>query len=160
MMRATIPAITMSTSDIDATTTTVDDCRVIELPRVERARGNISYVESKKDVPFALQRVYYLYDVPGGQGRGGHAHCELQQLIVACLGAFDVVLDDGRQRRTVTLNRSYLGLYLYPGIWREIVNFTSGAICLVLASTPYDETDYIRGYDDFLRFKKTESRSR
>jgi hypothetical protein len=144
----------MPTSNFDATRTTVDDCRVIELPRVQRAQGNISFVESEKDVPFALERVYYVYDVPGGQERGGHAHRELQQLIISCLGAFEVVLDDGRQRRRVTLNRSYCALYLYPGIWREIVNFTSGAICLVLASAPYDEADYIRHYDDFLRFKQ------
>jgi hypothetical protein len=150
----------MPTSDIDATRTTVDDCRVLELPRVQRAQGNISSVEAEKDVPFALERVYYLYDVPGGQGRGGHAHRELQQMIVSCLGAFDVVLDDGRQRRTVTLNRSYCGLYLYPGIWREIVNFSSGAVCLVLASMPYEESDYIRDYNDFVRFKQTEPRSR
>ncbi|HEV7425540.1 MAG TPA: FdtA/QdtA family cupin domain-containing protein [Thermoanaerobaculia bacterium] len=150
----------MDTSTFDAATTTVDDCRLIELPRVERAQGNISFVESHKDVPFALERVYYLYDVPGGQERGGHAHRELQQLIVSCLGAFDVVLDDGRQRRTVTLNRSYFGLYLHPGIWREIVNFSSGAVCLVLASMPYGEDDYIRDYSEFARFKQGESRSR
>jgi hypothetical protein len=94
-----------------------------------------------------------LYDVPGGQERGGHAHRALEQLIISCLGAFDVVLDDGRAKRTVTLNRSYFGLYLSPGIWREIINFSSGAVCLVLASMAYDEGDYIREYEDFLRFK-------
>lgn len=144
----------MTNSNDSAAHTTVDDCRVIELPRIDRAEGNISVVESMRHVPFPLERVYYLYDVPGGVERGGHAHRVLQQLIVSCLGAFDVVVDDGRRKRTVTLNRSHHGLYLIPGIWREIVNFSSGAVCLVLASLPYDEDDYIRDYDDFQRFKR------
>jgi dTDP-4-dehydrorhamnose 3,5-epimerase-like enzyme len=147
-------------SDFEASRTTIDNCRLVDLPRIHRRQGNISVVESMRDVPFALERVYYLYDVPGGQERGGHAHRALQQLIIACLGAFDVVVDDGHSKRTVTLNRSYFGLYLSPGIWREIVNISSGAICLVLASMPYDEADYIRDYDDFRGFKEWESRSR
>lgn len=147
-------------SSFDATRTTVDDCRIIDLPRIDRVQGSIGVVESERQVPFALQRVYYLYDVPGGEERGGHAHRALQQLIISCLGAFDVILDDGGARRTVKLNRSHSGLYLIPGIWREIVNFSSGAICLVLASMPYDEDDYIREYDDFRRFKGREPRSR
>ena len=106
-------------------------------------------------MPFELARVYYVYDVPGGQERGGHAHKSLEQLIISCLGAFDVVLDDGSRRRTVTLNRSYFGLYVCPGIWREIVNFSSGAICLVLASQRFAEEDYIRDYGEFSRFKTT-----
>jgi len=141
-------------SNSDAVRMTVDDCAVLQLPRIDRAQGNISVVESERHVPFALQRVYYLYDVPGGQERGGHAHRTLEQLIISCLGAFDVVLDDGNRRRTVTLNRSYYGLHLRPGIWREIVNFSSGATCLVLASQPYEESDYIRRRDEFLRFKQ------
>lgn len=132
---------------------TVDDCRIIELPRIQRPEGTITVVEAFDRVPFELARVYYLYDIPGGQFRGGHAHRRLEQLIVACLGAFDVVLDDGRERRTVTLNRSYYGLYLTPGIWRELVNFSSGAVCLVLASRPFEECDYIRDYDEFVRVK-------
>ena len=147
-------------SNFDATRTTVDDCRIIELPHLDRVRGSIGVVESERHVPFALQRVYYLYDVPGGEERGGHAHRALQQLIISCLGAFDVVLDDGDAKRVVPLKRSSSGLYLSPGIWREIVNFSSGAICLVLASMPYDEDDYIREYDDFRRFKGREPRSR
>jgi hypothetical protein len=147
-------------SSSDASRTTVDDCRIIDLPRIDRVQGNISVVESARHVPFVIERVYYLYDVPGGQERGGHAHRALEQLIISCLGAFDVVLDDGRAKRTITLNRSYFGLYLSPGIWREIVNFSSGAVCLVLASMPYGEGDYLREYDDFLSFKDQGSRSR
>ena len=135
--------------------TTVDDCTIVDLPRFIRPEGSITAVEGGGEVPFELQRVYYLYDIPGDQYRGGHAHRELQQLLVSCLGAFDVVLDDGTNRRTVTLNRSYYGLYLPPGIWREIVNFSSGSICLVLASLPYDESDYVREYADFVRLKPT-----
>jgi WxcM-like, C-terminal len=123
------------------------------LPRIDRVQGNITAVESARDIPFALRRVYYLYDVPGGKDRGGHAHRALEQIIIACLGAFDVVLDDGRAKRTVTLNRAHTGLYLSPGIWREIRNFSSGAVCLVLASARYEEGDYIRDYEDFVRFK-------
>ncbi|MEO8378961.1 MAG: FdtA/QdtA family cupin domain-containing protein [Acidobacteriota bacterium] len=133
--------------------TTVDDCRIIELPQIQRPEGSITVVEAFDRVPFELARVYYLYDIPGGQCRGGHAHRQLQQLIVACLGAFDVILDDGRQQRTVNLNRSYYGLYLPPGIWRELVNFSSGAVCLVLASRKYEESDYIRDHDEFVRVK-------
>ena len=135
--------------------TTVDDCRIIELPKIHRREGNITFVEAFDHVPFDLARVYYLYDIPGGQYRGGHAHRELEQLIISCLGAFDVVLDDGTQRRTITLNRAFYGLYLRPGIWRELVNFSSGAVCLVLASQPYEESDYIRDYDTFVRLKPT-----
>ena len=133
--------------------TTIDDCRILQLPRVERREGSISVVEGGREVPFSIERVYYLYDVPGGATRGGHAHVELEQLFVSCLGAFDVVVDDGRRRQTVTLNRSYYGLYVPPGIWRELENFSSGAICLVLASLVYDESDYIRGHEQFVRLK-------
>src|SRR5262245_51493371 len=117
--------------------TTVDDCRLIELPRIVSS-GSITPVHGEIDVPFAIERVYYLYDVPAGAVRGGHAHRALQQLIVAPMGAFDLVLDDGTHRRTVRLDRGYLGLYLPPMIWRELTNFSSGAICMVLASQPYD----------------------
>jgi len=130
--------------------TTVDDCKLIDLPKITARQGNITPVEGNKDIPFDIERVYYLYDVPGGAKRGGHAHKELQQLIVSVMGAFDVILDDGQQKRTVRLDRAYYGLYVPRMIWRELENFSSGGICLVLASMPYDENDYIRDYDSFL----------
>lgn len=132
---------------------TVDDCRLIELPRIERPEGSITPVEAGVTVPFDVARVYYLYDLVGGSGRGGHAHLELEQLLVAVMGAFTVVLDDGRRRHEVELNRAYLGLYIPQLIWRELHNFSSGAVCVVLASTSYSETDYVRDYDAFLRLR-------
>lgn len=133
--------------------TGIEDCRLIDLPRIARREGSITPVEAAKDVPFALARIYYLYDVPGGASRGGHAHRELEQLFISVMGSFDVVLDDGRNRKTVTLNRAYRGLYVAPLIWRELRNFSSGGVCLVLASLPYAEEDYFRDYDAFRRFK-------
>lgn len=121
--------------------------------RHTRPNGNITVVENGITVPFDTRRVYYIYDVPGGEARGGHAHKHLYQLIVAAGGSFDVVLDDGNIKRTVTLNRPYYGLLLVPGIWRELNNFSSGAVCLVLASQPYDENDYIRDFNEFLKYK-------
>jgi dTDP-4-dehydrorhamnose 3,5-epimerase-like enzyme len=112
-------------------------------------------VENLKTVPFEIRRAYYLYDVPGGESRGGHAHRELQQLIMAVSGSFDVVVSDGNIKRTILLNRPYHGLYIVPGIWRELNNFSSGAVCLVLASHPYDETDYIRDYNEFINYRQT-----
>ncbi len=129
--------------------TTVEDCRLIELSKHERDSGNITVVENHTDLPFAVKRVYYLYDVPGGEARGGHSHKELCSLLVAVSGSFDVVLDDGVSTCTVTLNRPNYGLLIVPGIWRELNNFSSGSICLVLASEYYDEADYIRDYDEF-----------
>ena len=131
---------------------TVDDCRVLALPKHTRPNGNLTVVENCITVPFDVRRVYYLYDVPGGEERGGHAHKKLQQFIVAVSGSFDVVIDDGEGRRTVSLNRPYNGLHIRPGIWRELNNFSSGAVCLVLASEHYDEADYIRDYSDFLDY--------
>lgn len=133
--------------------TTVDDCKLIVLPKITARQGNITPVEGNKDIPFDIARVYYLYDVPGGATRGGHAHKELQQLIVSVMGAFDVVLDDGQRKKTVRLDRAYNGLYVPRMIWRELENFSSGGICLVLASLPYDENDYIREHGTFLREK-------
>lgn len=134
---------------------TVYECTIIELDKHHSDRkGNISVVENSKEIPFEVKRAYYLYDVPGGESRGGHAHKELSQLIIAASGSFTVTLDDGRVKRTFTLNRPYQGLYIVPGIWRTLDDFSSGAVCLVLASHGYEAADYIREYDDFLRYKK------
>jgi dTDP-4-dehydrorhamnose 3,5-epimerase-like enzyme len=127
----------------------IEDCRLIDLPRVKDPRGNLTFVESGRHVPFEIKRVYYLYDVPGGAERGGHAHKNLRQLIVAMSGSFDVHLDDGRAKKVVHLNRSYNGLFVCPMTWREISNFSSGAVCLVLASNFYDDDDYYRDYAQF-----------
>lgn len=135
--------------------TTIDDCKIITLDRHHSDRqGDLSVVENNINIPFESKRVYYLYDVPGGAERGGHAHKALQQLIVAASGSFTVLLDDGKTKLSVTLNRPYQGLFIVPGIWRELVDFSSGAICLVIASEKYDECDYIREYGEFLTFKK------
>jgi dTDP-4-dehydrorhamnose 3,5-epimerase-like enzyme len=128
----------------------LDDCKLIDLPKIADARGNLTFVEGGRHVPFEIKRIYYLYDVPGGAERGGHAHKNLHQLIVAMSGSFDIVLDDGRQKKRIHLNRSYHGLYVCPMIWREMDNFSSGAVCLVLASNLYDESDYYRDYKVFL----------
>jgi hypothetical protein len=124
------------------------------LDKHHHTKGNISVVENNETIPFGVQRTYYLYDVPGGESRGGHAHKELQQLIVAASGSFSVTVDDGNVKRTFLLNRPYQGLLIVPGIWRELNDFSSGAICLVLASHKYDETDYIRDYEEFLKYKR------
>jgi hypothetical protein len=129
----------------------LDQCRLIDLPKVTDPRGNLTFVEGGRHVDFDIQRVYYLYDVPGGSERGGHAHRGLRQLIVAMSGSFDVILDDGRDRRRFHLNRSYTGLYVCPMIWRELDNFSSGSVCMVLASNRYDEADYFRDYGEFMR---------
>lgn len=123
---------------------------MIELPVVHAPEGNLTFVEGEQHIPFSIARIYYLYDVPGGATRGGHAHRELQQLLIAMSGSFEVLLDDGVDKRSVTLNRSYNGLLLTPMIWRELVNFSSGSVCMVLASAVYEESDYYRDYDDFL----------
>lgn len=128
----------------------ISDCRLIDLPKISDPRGNLTFIEGGRHVPFPIERVYYLYDVPGGAERGGHAHKELHQLIIAISGSFDIVLDDGTEKKRFHLNRSYYGLYVGPMIWREMDNFSSGAVCLVLASNRYDESDYFRDYADFL----------
>lgn len=132
----------------------LDDCRLLQLPKIEDRRGNLTFIESSRHVPFDIQRVYYLYDVPGGAERGGHAHRNLHQFIVAMSGSFDVKLDDGNRRATFHLNRSYSGLYLCPMIWREIDNFSSASVCMVVASAPYDEADYLRDYEEFARMTR------
>lgn len=127
----------------------VDDCKLIELPVVHDPQGNLTFIESERHVPFEIARVFYMYDIPGGATRGGHAHRELEQLIIAMSGSFEVYLDDGSKRRSVILNRSYSGLYLPPMIWRELANFSSGSVGMVLASAYYDEADYYRNYEEF-----------
>ena len=127
----------------------VHDCKLLELPVVHNPQGNLTFVEGQRHVPFEIERVYYMYDVPGGATRGGHAHRALEQVIIAMSGSFEVVLDDGVDRKNVTLNRSYVGLYLPPMIWRELVNFSSGSVCMALASAYYEEADYYRDYDQF-----------
>ncbi len=136
--------------------TSVYDCSIIEIDKHHHKKGNISVVENNKTIPFEVKRVYYLYDIPGGESRGGHAHKELKQLIVAASGSFNVTLDDGSVKRTFTLNRPYQGLLVVPGIWRTLDDFSSGAVCLVMASLPYDEEDYIRDYKNFVKHKKYE----
>ena len=128
----------------------VDDCKIIQLPKISDPRGNLSFIESGQHVPFEIQRVYYLYDVPGGSDRGSHAHKTLHQFIIAMSGSFDVVLNDGRETRRFHLNRSYNGLYVCPMMWRDLDNFSSGSVCMVLASSHYNEQDYIRDYAQFL----------
>ncbi len=129
----------------------INNCKVIDLPKIQDPRGNLTFIEGGGHIPFQIQRVYYLYDVPGGAERGGHAHKGLHQLIIAMSGSFDVVLDDGREKKRIHLNRSYNGLYVSPMMWRELDNFSSGAVCMVLASNRYSEDDYYRDYDEFIR---------
>lgn len=129
---------------------TIADCRIIELPRIQDPRGNLTFIEGQRHIPFDIKRVYYLYDVPGGAERGAHGHKELHQLVVAMSGSFDIHLDDGRERKVFHMNRSYFGLYICPMIWRELTNFSSGAVCMVLASDCYAESDYYRDYQQFI----------
>lgn len=132
----------------------LDKCQIFDLPRINDPRGNLTFVESNRHIPFSIQRVYYLYDVPDGSERGGHAHKALHQLIIAMSGSFDIHLDDGDAKKTMHMNRSYNGLYVCPMIWREIDNFSSGAVCMVLASDYYDEQDYYRDYSAFINDAK------
>lgn len=127
----------------------LSDCVILELPRINDQRGNLTFLEESRHVPFAIRRVYWLYDVPGGASRAGHAHRGLHQFLIAASGSFKVALDDGRDRTSFALNRSYYGLYIPPGIWREIDDFSSGSVCLSLASEYYDEADYFRDYEEF-----------
>jgi dTDP-4-dehydrorhamnose 3,5-epimerase-like enzyme len=132
----------------------LENVKIVELPKISDPRGNLTFVEGKNHIPFEIKRVYYLYDVPGGESRGGHAHKQLQQLIIAASGSFDVVLDDGFQKKRFFLNRSYFGLYVPRLVWRELENFSSGSVCLVLASELYGEDDYYRDYSEFLEVVK------
>jgi|SRR5690554_567604 hypothetical protein len=132
----------------------VYDCVMLPLNKIHNRAGNITIVEGNVNVPFDVKRIYYLYDIPGGEDRGGHAHKELRQLIVAASGSFNILLDDGKNKKIVTLNRPDYGLLVVPGIWRDLMDFSSGAICMVLASEGYSEDDYIRQYQDFEDYKK------
>ncbi len=127
------------------------ECKMVDLPKINEPRGNLTFIEGGRHIPFEIKRVYYLYDVPGGAERGGHAHKDLHQLIIAMSGSFDVVLNDGSQKKRFHLNRSYSGIYICPMIWRELDNFSSGSVCMVLASNFYDEADYYRNYQEFVR---------
>jgi len=131
----------------------VYDCVILPLCKIHNRAGNITIVEGQTNIPFDVRRIYYLYDIPGGEARGGHAHKELYQLIVAASGSFNVLLDDGQNKKIATLNRPDYGLMVVPGIWRELFEFSSGAICLVLASQKYDKDDYIRSYDQCVIFR-------
>ena len=129
----------------------IEKCQIIELPKIADPRGNLSFIEGGPHIPFEIRRVFYLYDVPGGETRAGHALMKTEQFIIAASGSFDVLLDDGNERRTIGLNRSWKGVYVPPMMWRELVNFSSAGVCLVLASDFYNESDYIRDYDEFFR---------
>ena len=137
----------------------IHDCNLIQLPKISDPRGNLTFIESKRHVPFDIKRVYYLYDVPGGAERGGHAHKALQQLLITLSGSLDIIIDDGREKKTIHLNRSYVGLFICPYIWREINNFSSGATCMVLAADYFDESDYIRNYQDFLTLRNDQMKA-
>ena len=134
----------------------VYDCHVIPLSKIHNRAGNITIIEGEENIPFAVKRIYYLYDIPGGESRGGHGHKELYQLIVAAGGSFDVLLDDGINKKIVKLNRPDYALLVVPGIWRELFEFSSGSVCLVLASQKYDENDYLRSYQDYIKYKSND----
>ena len=135
------------------TTSTVFDCSLVYLPQIKDRSGNITPIHNQREIPFSIKRVFYLFDIPGGESRGAHAHKQCHQFLVAASGCFEVLLDDGRTQRQVMLNRPYIGLHIPPGMWASEINFSSGSVCLVLASESYDETDYIREYSTFKEFK-------
>lgn len=137
----------------------VFDCSVIELPKISDRRGNLTPVYSDENIPFEIKRVFYLYDIPGGESRGAHAHKRCHQFLVAASGSFEVVLDDGKNKKTVVLNRPFYGLHIPPGIWAHEQGFSSGSVCLVLASEKYDAEDYIRDYEEFLKYKSNDTSS-
>ena len=137
--------------------TTIEDCKIIDLRKIHDPRGNLTPIEGGVDVPFDIKRIYYLYDVPGGESRGAHAHKQLSQLIIAASGSFRVTLDDGKVKRSFFLNRPYQGLYVKPGIWRDLDDFSSGAVCMVLASDVYMKEDYIRDYKVFVEFRNSKA---
>lgn len=126
--------------------------KIINLPKILDRRGNLSLLEGDKQIPFAIQRAYWIYDVPGGEARGGHAYRENEEFIIALSGCFDVILDDGKEKKAYTLNRSYYGLYVPKGVWREMNNFSTNSVAFIVGSSPYDERDYIRDYDEFIKY--------
>ena len=132
--------------------TSVSDCSVIELPKIENRAGNLTSIQNSIEIPFNIKRIFYLYDIPGGKDRGAHSHIECHQFLIAASGSFDVLLDDGESKKIITLNQPYEGLHIPPGIWASEVNFSSGSVCLVLASHKYDEKDYVRNYNEFLKW--------
>ena len=132
----------------------IENAFIMDLPKFLDARGNLSFIEQENHIPFIIRRTYWLYDVPGGEARGGHAYCENQEFIVALSGSFDVILDNGSEQQTFTLNRSYYGLYVPKGLWREMENFSTNSLALVLSSTDYNANDYIRDYDEFIKLKQ------
>jgi dTDP-4-dehydrorhamnose 3,5-epimerase-like enzyme len=134
--------------------TTINDCRIIDLPKIHDLRGNLTYLESLTQIPMDLKRVFWIYDVPGGELRGGHAMKTMQEFIIALSGSFDVLLDDGTRKVTYTLNRSFYGLYVPQLIWRQMINFSTNSVALVVASTPYDEDDYILHFDEFISVRR------
>jgi hypothetical protein len=136
----------------------IEQCRIVELPKIADPRGNLSFIEGGRHVPFEIKRVYYLYDVPGGETRAGHALKKTEQFIIAASGSFDLILDDGKDRRTIALNRSWKGVYVPAMMWRELVNFSSAGVCLALVSTYYDASEYIRDYEEFLQVVHTGSK--
>lgn len=138
---------------MDSKKTTIYDCSIIHFKKIENRAGNITPIENSKDIPFDIKRVFYLYDIPGGEDRGAHSHIKNHQLLIAASGSFDIFLDDGKNKKTVSLNRPYLGLHIPPGIWAAEQSFSSGSICLVLTSEKYDAEDYIRDYQNYLEYK-------
>lgn len=137
----------------------IKDCKLLDLPKVYNRAGNITPIHPNIDIPFDIKRVFYIYDIPGGEERGAHAHIKCHQFIVAASGSFEVELDDGKDKKTIILNRSYVGLYIPPGIWAAEKGFSSGAVCLVFASHIYEEYDYLRKYEDFQKFKLNNNES-
>lgn len=135
---------------------TIYSCSVVELPKVSDRRGNLTAIHGSENIPFYIARVFYLYDIPGGESRGAHAHRKCHQFLIAASGSFEVMLDDGSNRRTVRIDRPYLGVHIPPGIWAAEQSFSSGAICLVFASHKYDQQDYIRNYNNYLQFRSAE----
>ena len=141
-------------NELELRNSRIADCSLIMLPRISERSGSLTPIENSKEIPFDVERIFYLYDIPGGETRGGHAHKECHQMLVAASGAFDVRVSDGKDEKIYRLDRPYFGLHIPPGVWAEELGFSSGSICLVLTSHAFDESDYWRDYDEFLKFKQ------